>query len=352
LNQQDAAISNTNFKSNSMEYLSGIELRLAKLEKHLPEMMMEKDVGSRLLNVEKYVESVNAEAVRFDKRMKQHASDLETVQASLKDAPSEERHRHHTSLLEEKADHLFTEALLLNEKNQEHIAAVDERLRTLEHSSESNMSVMHWENVHLLCDNVQVQQQQQMDLISSLRQEWAQQVQLIDTLQSEKSSVEDRLKALEEMRIFELIGNLNDQQDQQTTVIHGLQSEIQGLLREYPAGVPSQRMSSYSEPPSPDRLQSPSPLSSQTPPRTEYRSCMDINGARLHEQMPTQPLVSRPCIINVPLPYSRDVQQEPPDSAIDSGDLHPALQMELSKFPLFQTVAWAQNNLVRLPQLR
>jgi len=328
---------------------------------------VEQDVQSRLLNLESHVEAVNMEAVRFDKRMKQHASTLETMQAILKDVPPEELRLHtrsssSTSLLEEKANQgCFTEAL--NEKNQELIAAVDGRLRTLEDSSESHMSVMHWENVHLLCDNVQVQQQQQMDLISNLRHEWAQQVQLINGLQSEKSSVEDRLRFLEMTGsdgntnspklegIYEQIGHLNSQQDQQANVIQGLQSDIHSFLREHLAGTSSQRASSFSEPPSPDRLQSPSHPSSRTPPRTEDRSWVDSNAACMYGQMPTQPL-GRSCIINVPPPPSRDVQQEPSDFAIDSGHLHPALQMELSKFPLFSSIASAQNNLVRLPQLR
>jgi len=299
------------------------------------------ELQTRLTSWERYLDALNVGGTRMDKRMTQHDGLFETIQAQilkLQEVPIDS-FRLRQIAVEENASLLQGDVHKLHQLHQELV----ESLKILEDTTDSryHMNVTHWETIHALCDNLQVQQQQQMDMISGLREsdnmieaglkDLNSESQSIDArardLQSGLQSVDARMTGLGEhvhrvgsdwhsvQGIHELWENLQTQQEQQAHFIHGLQSDLHSLqLRATKETIGFTQM----------------PTPSQSPQSAPER--------------PKSPLlVVRDSLFDSPKKPLGTAPNEYEDIA---------LQRELSKFPQFSVVAVQQQGLSRLPNLR
>lgn len=337
---------------------SDLEMRLAKLERQVSVTVDADTLCHRLRNFEEQIDAIKLEESKNSKMLQQHASCIEVFQTIFDKLQEESVGMLHArqKSVEEKANQLQSDMMTWNKLHQESLSAVDSRVYNLEDRADSKMNVVHWENIHALCDNMQVQQQQLSEAIDTIRADCIshrgsveaavqQQIDVSKTLHGElvkdKAAFEARLRGLEDISIMDFCGNVTAQQQQHANLIHGLQSEIQTLLRDYLSGTVSlpspQRTSSY-----PEVETNPSMRPSCQSPLVNVLS--DVCSRARDDDC----TVGRQA---TPLEDSLNLTKEAPD-VISSGDLDSALQVELAKFPQFAVVCAVQNDLVRLPNLR
>jgi len=342
------------------------------------------ELQARLSNLEESSGALNTEEMKMETRMAQHEDLIETLQghvSKLRDVPVDSL-RLRQLAVEENTNILQGDVQKLHQLHLDSLESADGRLKNLEDKfladadSPSHMNLTHWETIHALCDNVRVQQQQQMDMISGLQVQQQQQKDLtcglresdnakeamLALLKCESQAIDARLRGAgwhNIQGVHALLANLQAQQEKLAHSIYGLQSDLHSLqLRASEEGFASTQVppSTQMPEPAPDRPSSLIPVirdacsnSPTKPLATAPNEYEDSVFQRELSRFPPPP--DNQSSVLVRRAASADRAKKPSDTAShDYKDV--AFQRELSKFPQFALVAVEQQGLSRLPKLR